>query len=191
MLLPLHCETIGAGPPVVCLHGFGLSTYSWREIRSRLAATHTVHALDLKGFGKSPKPRDGRYSIHDQVNLVIECIDALKLTGFVLVGHSLGGGVALIAALELLRTRPSALRSLILLDAACYRQPIPRFMTMMRRPVFGALVLRLIPARVKTRTVLERAYYDNSRIPATSVDAYAVPLESRGGRYALRQTARQ
>src|SRR6185295_12299080 len=105
MSLPLHCETFGAGPPIVCLHGFGLSSYTWREMRGTLTAAHTMHAFDLKGFGKSPKPRDGRYAVSDQTAAVIGCIDALQLSDIVLVGHSLGGGVALVTALELMRTR--------------------------------------------------------------------------------------
>ena len=179
MALPLHCETSGAGPHVVCLHGFGLSSYSWREVRHLLAASHTVHALDLKGFGRSPKPRDGRYSVHDQAAAVIECLDRMRLNEIVLVGHSLGGGVALVTALELLKTRPGMLKSLILLDAASYRQPMPRFMGMMRRPITGALLLWIVPARVKTRTVLRRAYFAEARVPEASVEAYAQPVTRR------------
>jgi pimeloyl-ACP methyl ester carboxylesterase len=191
MALPLHCETSGDGPPVVCLHGFGLSSYSWREIRNVLAPSHTVHALDLKGFGKSPKPRDGRYSVRDQAAAVIDCLDRMQLRKIALVGHSLGGGIALVVALELLKTRPEMLKSLILLDAASYRQPMPKFMGMMRRPVTGALLLWILPPRVKTRTVLRRAYFAQEKIPQASIDAYARPLGSPGGRYALRQTAKQ
>jgi len=191
MTLPLHCETAGTGPPVVCLHGFGASSYTWREIRDALSASHAVHALDLKGFGGSFKPRDGRYSVHDQAALVLDCIDALRLTGLTLVGHSFGGGVALVTALELLRSRPSALSSLILIDAACYRQPMPLFIRVLRWPVAGPLVQALAPARLQVRTVLRLAYHDGGLIPDASIEAYAAPLRAPGGRAALRATAQQ
>jgi pimeloyl-ACP methyl ester carboxylesterase len=191
MALPLHCETFGAGPPVVCLHGFGASSYTWREIRDSLAASRTVYTLDLKGFGDSPKPRDGRYTVHDQAALVIECIDHLQLTGLTLVGHSFGGGVALVTALELLRSRPGALASLVLLDAASYRQPIPAFIRVLQVPVIGPLLQHLAPARMQVRTVLRLAYFHDELIPDASVEAYAAPLRAQGGPEALRETARQ
>jgi pimeloyl-ACP methyl ester carboxylesterase len=191
MALRLHAETVGAGPPVVCLHGFGATSYTWREVRASLAAAHTVYTFDLKGFGRSPKPADGRYTVHDQAALVLACIDELKLTGLTLAGHSFGGGVALVTALELLRSRPGVLASLILIDAASYRQPIPMFMRVLRWPVAGPLLQMLAPATLQVRLVLQRAYYDRRLIPDASVDAYAAPLRSPGGPRALRETARQ
>lgn len=188
--LPLHCETFGAGAPVVCVHGFGASSYTWREIRSSLAASHTVYMLDLKGFGESPKPEDGKYTVHDQAALVLQCIDELRLTGLVLIGHSFGGGVALVTALELLRSRPAALSKLILLDAAAYAQPLPAFIRVLTLPVIGPLV-QLAPATMQVRAVLRQAYYDDRLIPDASVEAYAAPLRMPGGLYALRETAKQ
>lgn len=190
MALPLHCQTSGAGAPIVCLHGFGASSYTWREIRDTFAASHTVHELDLKGFGESPKPLDGRYSVHDQAALVLECIAALRLTGVTLVGHSFGGAVALVTALELLRSHPGVLARLIVIDAACYRQPIPMFMAVLQWPIAGPLV-QMLPATLQVRQVLRKAYHDPGRIPDASVDAYAAPLRAPGGPEALRETARQ
>ncbi|MBG0565404.1 alpha/beta fold hydrolase [Actinoplanes sp. NEAU-A11] len=44
----------GNGPPLVLLHGLGSSRAAWRPVLDRLAATHTVYAVDLPGFGDSP-----------------------------------------------------------------------------------------------------------------------------------------
>jgi pimeloyl-ACP methyl ester carboxylesterase len=190
-MLPLYYEQYGSGSPLVCLHGFGASTYTWREIRSALAANHEVYALDLKGFGKSPKPRDGAYSVHDQASLVIQFILDHKLRGVTLVGHSFGGGVALATAVELERTQPGTLGSLILIDAASYPQRLPLFIEMLRMPVIAPLVQRFSAARFQVRTVLRKAYLNDGLIPDASVDAYASALRQPGGEYALRETAKQ
>ena len=59
--LDLHYEKRGEGRPVVFLHGFGATTYSWNHVVPRLAERYTTISFDLKGFGLSPKPADDRY----------------------------------------------------------------------------------------------------------------------------------
>ena len=87
-------------PPLLLIHGFGASTYTWRHIAPELARTHRVIAVDLKGFGQSDKPFDSRYSVFDQAELLAELIEEKDLHNLTLVGHSFGGGIALMLALE-------------------------------------------------------------------------------------------
>jgi pimeloyl-ACP methyl ester carboxylesterase len=187
----LHVQETGQGAPLVAVHGFGASTYTWREVLDVLAESHRVYAVDLKGSGRAPKPRDGRYSIRDQAALILELVAERKLTGLTLVGHSFGGGVALATALELLRTSPGTLTSLVLFASPAYRQPLPLFIRALRVPWLGALGQHLLPTSFQVRTVLRLAYHDDALIGDDVVAAYAEPLEMPGGRYALRQTARQ
>jgi len=70
----LFYEEKGQGSPVLLIHGFGASTYTWRRIAPALAETHRVIAVDLKGFGQSDKPFDERYSIVDQAELLKQLI---------------------------------------------------------------------------------------------------------------------
>src|SRR6478736_7392905 len=84
----LHVEIFGSGPPLIALHGFGGNTYTWHAIRNELSAGHTVYAFDLKGFGQSPKPRDGKYSVYDQSRLILDYIARHALRDVTLVGHS-------------------------------------------------------------------------------------------------------
>ena len=55
---------------MLLLHGFAGSAYTWRYLIPPLAAEHRVFTLDLKGFGFSDKPADGRYAVADQADLV-------------------------------------------------------------------------------------------------------------------------
>ena len=56
----LFVEEKGEGSPLLLIHGFGASTFTWREIAPALARQHRVIAVDLKGFGQSDKPFDER-----------------------------------------------------------------------------------------------------------------------------------
>jgi pimeloyl-ACP methyl ester carboxylesterase len=188
--LELYYETRGAGAPVVLLHGFGGNIYTWRHLVEPISNDHEVFMIDLKGFGKSPKPRDKRYEVQDQANLIFEFIVAHKLTNLTLVGHSYGGGVALVTALRLINERPNCLKRLVLIDAAAYEQDLPSFIDVLRTPVLGPLVTSLLSDKQKVRMILKKAYYDDSRITNDQVSAYAKPLKLDGGIYALIQTAR-
>src|SRR3970040_1651540 len=91
----LFYQEEGKGPPLLLIHGFGASTYTWRYVAPELAQTHRVIAVDLKGFGQSDKPFDERYSVFDQAELLKQLIIDNKLRDLALVGHSYGGGVVL------------------------------------------------------------------------------------------------
>ncbi|MEO7192384.1 MAG: alpha/beta fold hydrolase [Vicinamibacterales bacterium] len=190
MRVPLHIEEAGNGPPLIALHGFGASTYTWRDVLSTFAETHHVYAVDLKGSGRSPKPRDGRYTMHDQAALVLELIAERRLPHVTLVGHSFGGGVALLTALTL-AAEPGMLESLILFDCPAYRQRFPAFIRWLRMPVLGPLLQRLTPVSFQVRTVLRLAYHRRDLITDDVVAAYAAPLRTPGAQGALRETARQ
>ena len=95
----------GQGPPVLLLHGFGASAYAWRFLGPVLAKDHRVLTIDLKGFGLSAKPEDGKYTLRDQADLVAEFIRARDLHDLVVIGHSMGGGVALMAYFKVRGTR--------------------------------------------------------------------------------------
>jgi len=186
----LYYETRGKGPPVILLHGFGGNIYSWHHLVGPLSKDHELFLIDLKGFGKSPKPHDDHYEVRDQAELIYKFIVAHKLTNLTLIGHSLGGGVALLIALELLKERPGNLRQLVLIDAAAYKQDLPDFIDILRTPLLGPLVTSILSDKQKVRMILKKAYYDDSKITEEQVTAYAAPLRTAGGTYALIRTAK-
>src|SRR5262249_43701126 len=96
----LHYQDEGKGPLPVLIHGFGASSYPWRHLAPALARDHRVIAVDLKGFGQSDKPFDERYSVFDQADLLAQLIVDKNLHNLTLVGHSFGGGGALLLALQ-------------------------------------------------------------------------------------------
>jgi pimeloyl-ACP methyl ester carboxylesterase len=84
----------GEGPAVVLVHGMLNSSSHWREVALELARDHTVIAPDLIGHGDSAAPR-GDYSLGAHAASIRDLLTALGVERATLVGHSLGGGVAM------------------------------------------------------------------------------------------------
>src|SRR5512143_1663923 len=84
----------GSGPLLVLLHGIAGSSATWDEVIPPLSRNHTVIAPDLLGHGDSGKP-EGDYSLGAYANAVRDLLEALGQERGTLVGHSLGGGVAM------------------------------------------------------------------------------------------------
>src|SRR5919107_3023619 len=84
----------GAGPLVVLLHGIAGTADTWAPVADALAARHTVIAPDLLGHGESAKPR-GDYSLGAYASGVRDLVAALGHDRATVVGHSLGGGIAM------------------------------------------------------------------------------------------------
>jgi pimeloyl-ACP methyl ester carboxylesterase len=188
---PLYYEICGSGPPVVLVHGLGASIYSWRYFREPLQTDYTLYLIDLKGCGKSPKPRDNRYSIQEQVGLIYQLIVEHDLKDLALVGNSYGGGVSLLLSLMLCKKEPNRLSKLILIDSAGYNESLPWYVKLLRTPVLGWLVLTVSPAKLLAKSVLDYCYYNDSLITKEQVLQYAAPLEMTNGKYALRKIAQQ
>lgn len=189
--LPLSWEESGSGRPLVLVHGFGASRFTWRRWIPELERHHTVYRVDLKGFGDSPRPRDGRYGPTDQAELLVRWIRRQELEDATLVGHSLGGGIILHAALQLLHEEPLRLRNLAVISGAAYPQQIPRYIGLARLPVFPRLALSVVPSRALLRRVLREICHAEAVITPDQVEGYAAPLDLPGTRYAILQAARQ
>jgi pimeloyl-ACP methyl ester carboxylesterase len=87
-------HTAGDGPPVVLIHGMVNSSRHWREVALRLADRHLVIAPDLIGHGDSATPR-GDYSLGAHAACIRDLLAVLGVGRATIVGHSLGGGVAM------------------------------------------------------------------------------------------------
>ncbi len=103
-------EEAGQGTPVVLLHGFPFCREIFLPVMPALAQVGRVVAVDLPGFGQSP-PLSPGFSLADVAREILELLPALGLERAVLVGHSMGGYVAL----EVAAQKPGALAGLVLL----------------------------------------------------------------------------
>ena len=87
-------RTAGNGSPLLLLHGFGDSSTTWSSVLSLLSRRHLVIAPDLLGHGESDKPRAG-YSIEAYACGMRDLLSVLGVERVSVVGHSLGGGIAM------------------------------------------------------------------------------------------------
>lgn len=145
----------------------------------------------MKGFGMAPKPRDFRYGPQDQADLLYRWIVQNDLRDVTLIGHSLGGGVALLTALNAKAEGSGRVGRLAILAGIAYPQPIPPALRVLARPVLGPLLLRLIPRRRIIRTALRMAYHSSHEVSESFVEAYSDPLRSADARSALSMAAAQ
>jgi pimeloyl-ACP methyl ester carboxylesterase len=109
----LHYAVGGDGSPLVLVHGLGGTIENWRGLAPALAARHRVLVPDLPGHGRS-LPLPEALDVDALAEAVLGIADAEKIGGGVWIGHSLGGLVALRAAV----LRPDVVRGLVLAAAA-------------------------------------------------------------------------
>jgi haloacetate dehalogenase len=94
----------GAGPPVLLLQGWPQSHIEWRHVAPKLAQRYTVVATDLRGYGDSSKPADGRrHETYSKRNMALDQVEVMRQLGFerfAVVGHDRGGRVGQRLALD-------------------------------------------------------------------------------------------
>jgi len=185
----LYKEVYGTGDPILCLHGLGANLYSWRNFIKPFSQSHQLILVDLKGFGKSPKPASASYSIDEKADEIYQFIIKENLTRLTLIGNSLGGGVALMAAIRLSENDPDRLSRLVLIDSAGDKTAIPTYIKLMQSFLGGPLVY-LTPSSIAARMTLRVCYHDHSKFTRKDVIAYASPFADKNGKYALLQTSR-
>jgi pimeloyl-ACP methyl ester carboxylesterase len=113
----LHYEVEGPsdGPVVVLIHGLGGRAEDWRNLAPYLAKSgFRVYLPDLIGYGRSQKPADFSYSVHDESAVVLGFLDALGLRQVDLGGWSMGGAIVQHVAAD----HPERVRRLLLFDSA-------------------------------------------------------------------------
>ncbi len=84
----------GSGPAILLIHGIGDNSTTWDTVQTKLAQRFTVIAPDLLGHGKSEKPR-ADYSVAAYANGMRDLLSVLDIDQVTVIGHSLGGGVAM------------------------------------------------------------------------------------------------
>lgn len=189
--LPLHWEVHGReGPPLLLIHGLGTNGSTWTQWITRLSRNHRVFVVEMKGFGASPKPRDDRYAPPDQASLLHHLIVREDLRTLTLIGHSLGGAVALLVAKRLLKDDPPRLKRIVLVAGAAADQEVSVFLRLAGRPLLGKALLSTVPIRFLVREAMKRAYHDPNLVKGSLVESYAESLRSRGGRHAFSASAR-
>lgn len=187
--LRVHYQEKGSGVPVVLLHGFASSTYTWKDVFEPLSQKYRVIAVDLKGFGFSAKP-DGDYTRRGQGQLVAHLLDRLNIEKAWICGNSMGGEIAVNVALQF----PERVKGLVLIDSgginvAGAASLVPGYLKV---PVISSALTAVI--MVSDRMVkrgLELSFYNDSLVTPDRIAYYHRPLKTRDGQLAAIRARQQ
>lgn len=111
-------SVVGDGPPVLLVHGLGACRQDWRDVQPALAAAYRTVAVDLSGYGDSPR-RPGGLSPDDHARDLVATMDALGLPRVSVIGHSMGGAVSMALALR----HPERVEALVLANCVSGFRP--------------------------------------------------------------------
>lgn len=180
-----HFVKVGKGETtILLLHGFGGSTWSWRKNINELAKDFTVFAIDIRGFGYTSRDPAAEYSPRGYATHVSTFMDILGIRRPVIVGHSLGGEVALRIALQ----RPDDVAGLVLIDSTGLKKgfgdapEVP--------PPFNTTLVRLATSENVVRTALNSAFYNTAAVNREMIRAYRDPLDVESAESGLLRMAR-
>ncbi len=181
----LHYVEQGTGAPVLLVHGLGASTFSFRRNIPDLARRFHVFALDLMGFGYSERPPNGDYSQTAHATRLADFIYAVGLDRAVVVGHSMGGAVALRSAAMF----PERIDRLVLVASARPNDLRGLGFIRLLRPLAPLLAAGALRDRRVRRWVLRSIVYDPSGIDEETIEGYFAPTHAVGHLAAFGQLA--
>jgi pimeloyl-ACP methyl ester carboxylesterase len=161
------------GEPLLLIHGFADYAYAWhRNLRPLAEAGFRAIAYDYPGCGESALPDGFRFGVGNLARVALGLLDALSLERVHLVGHSIGGGIALQLALR----NPDRLRRVVLVAPVCYHVYYRPFVYLFRWPPFHALA-RLVTGPWMAWPTLVREYADTTLLTPQVVAQYRLAFQ--------------
>jgi pimeloyl-ACP methyl ester carboxylesterase len=177
---PIHYIDEGSGPGVVLIHGFGGNTYSFRYLLPDLAHRHRVIAVDLLGFGYSGRTEGADYSNQAQAERVVKLMDLIGLRTASIIGHSMGGGVAM----RIAASWPEKVERLVLagsISGDTFRR---------RLPVLPVKPVNQLLASFVGWVTFRRSFYDVTNATDEIRENYRRPFRIRGSYEAIMSVVR-
>jgi pimeloyl-ACP methyl ester carboxylesterase len=198
----LRVSEHGSGSPVLLLHGMFMDHSTWDGVVRVLSKSYRTVAPDLPGFGDSEKPPSSRYSygVPAFAEAVADLYAGLELGRCPVVGHALGGAVALTLASQ----HPELVSRLVLIDALCYPVPQRLRRRMVTSPVWGTLLFKQLMGKAAFRMLVHRSmlssrssakdgfdhYYQAFNTPAARGSALATMRSTLDTRALVAQTSK-
>lgn len=179
----IHYVQKGSGDRIIILlHGIGGGAFTFRNNIDELArAGYRVIAIDLKGFGYSEKVAGLDYSHIEQARIVLDFMEKMEIEKAVIVGHSMGGRIALISY----DLSPEKFKSIILIDSAGLEESSPSsFSKLITKPLVDIIYYNLFIKEENFKDFLSSAFYNKSFVDNHVVELYLEPFKIKGSNLA-------
>ncbi|WP_223701519.1 alpha/beta fold hydrolase [Sutcliffiella deserti] len=169
-----HDSTSGIStkPTLVMIHGFLSSSFSFRRLIPLLTKEYTILAIDLPPFGKSEKSKKFVYSYENLARVVILLLEKLFIKRTVLIGHSMGGQIAL----NVSNQKPELVEKVVLLCSSGYLKRLPNSIVFSSKIPYFYLYLKYWLARKGPIQNLLNVVYDHSLIDDEMIEGYVQPF---------------
>lgn len=174
---------------VFCIHSVFVDARSFARLAAQLSNDYRVVCPDLPGHGESEKPPPNRfaYSVEAFADALVQVYGGLGIRRAALVGHGLGGGIAI----DLAARYPELVTRLVLIDAICRPNPLFLGHRALLLPVVGGIVYKQLLGRTAFRALFrDRLFGHDSQIPNERIDAYFDSFNSPAGRGSVLATLR-
>ncbi len=181
--LRLHYAEMGAGPPLLLVHGLAVSHEEWLPTLPLLAQHFRCIAPDLPGHGKSEKrsPADYAYTREAFADTVADLLSALGIARAHVCGHSMGGGISLVLAAD----RPEMVDRLVVIDPLSLPNPLPLKGRIPLLPVVGAFFWRQLYKRRLFRAYFtDDVWSGHAGVDLAQVDRYYETFDTADAREA-------
>lgn len=172
----IYCEyLIHNKPPIIFIHGFVSSVYTFRRIIPFLSKHFSIIAIDLPGFGRSVKSTSFIYSYENYGKLIAACIDYFQLDKVFLVGHSMGGQIALYTT----KLVPNKIDKLVLLSSSGYLDKAKRWQRYCSYLPFCGIAVNYVLNKRSVPDNLKNVFYDHSLITEDLIEEFGRPLKEK------------
>jgi pimeloyl-ACP methyl ester carboxylesterase len=161
-------------PSLLLIHGFGNSLQSFRELAPRLADCCHVVAIDMVGYGLSEKPVDYDYHNGPQAEVLIAAAQKIGLRRVIYIGHSLGGAVALQAAVK-----DQEARGLVLLNPGIIRTGVPKIVQVTLPPL-PRMSAKMFGSREFRGNFLKQSYINPDIVTESVIDDVMLGARTEG-----------
>jgi len=162
---------------ILFLHGLGENLRTWEKIENQLKIPYRLLLVDLPGHGQSPLPRRTNYSHENLASLLWEFVEDIGAGDLLIVGHSLGGNLAL----RMAAMRPEKIKGLFLLSPSVFDSrgfPFPRLLTnnIFIRPFLNAVIRRTVRSTKRLTKILQQAVFNETVVDEGLIQRIIKPI---------------
>ena len=159
------------GEVLILLHGFGMSLHVWEKWVAELGDTYRLVSFDWPGHGLSTPVRDDDYSRNAMTSYLTNVLDWMNIDKFVLVGHSMGGGIAMNYIVD----NPKKVQALVLIGASGLKidksDVAPRMLEVTKFPGMSMALRYITPYNTVKKALITR-YGSEAFVNKELVDRY-------------------